>query len=311
MAAPSAAPPPIIQALDHVVIAVRDLDTAVSTYRTLLGRAPAWRAEAHGGGATVVSFALANLAVELMAPSGRGATAERLRAVLDAQGEGLASIAFAVADVERAHRRLARLGLDPEPIADGESVDAETGARRRWRRTRAATAATHGVRIFLVQQAALPPSRLLAAEPAAVAGLDHVVIRTPDPERATALYGARLALDMRLDRANPAWGARLLFFRCGDLIVEVAHDLKAGVGAGPDRLWGLSWRVPDAEAARARLRAAGLDASEVRPGRKPGTRVLTLRDGTCGVPTLLLEPSGPAPDATSPAPAPPRRDRRP
>lgn len=296
MAPAPAVSPPIIHALDHVVVAVRDLEAAVTAYRTLLGRSPAWRAEAHGGGATVVTFAVANTAVELMAPSGAGAVAERLGAVLDAQGEGLVSIALATDDVARAQRRLGRLGLDPEPVADGESVDAETGARRRWRRTRAATAATHGVRIFLMQQAALPPSRLLGPEPAAVAGLDHVVIRTPDPERATALYGARLGLDMRLDRSNPAWGARLLFFRCGDLIVEVAHDLKAGVGDGPDRLWGLSWRVPDAEAARTRLRAAGLDVSEVRAGRKPGTRVLTLRDGTCGVPTLLLERSGPARD---------------
>jgi catechol 2,3-dioxygenase-like lactoylglutathione lyase family enzyme len=289
MAVPAEPSPPIIHALDHVVIAVRDLDAAVTAYQTVLGRAPSWRAEAHGGGATVAAFALANVAVELMAPSGRGATAERLNTVLDAQGEGLVSLAFATGDVERAHRRLARLGLDPEPIAEGLSVDGETGARRPWRRTRAATARTHGVRIFLMQQSALPPAPLIAPEPATVTGLDHVVIRTPDPERATALYGARLGLDMRLDRSNQAWGVRLLFFRCGDLIVEVAHDLKVGVGDGPDRLWGLSWRVPDALAARARLQAVGLDVSEARPGRKPGTRVLTLRDGTCGVPTLLLE----------------------
>lgn len=291
----TAAAPPILHGLDHVVVAVRDLDAAVATYRTLLGRTPAWRAEAHGGGATIASFALANVAVELMAPSGRGAAADRLTAVLDAQGEGLASLAFATGDIDRAHRRLARLGLEPEPIAEGVSVEAATGARRAWRRTRAATARTHGVRLFVLQQAPLPPSSLLAPEPAAVTGLDHVVIRTPDPERATALYGARLALDMRLDRSNPAWGARLLFFRCGDLIVEVAHDLNAGVSAGPDRLWGLSWRVPDAQATRARLAAAGLDVSEVRAGRKPGTRVLTLRDGSCGVPTLLLERSPAAP----------------
>ena len=291
MTTPATSSPPIIRALDHVVIAVRSLDAAVATYHTLLGRAPIWRAEAHGGGATVVTFALANVAVELMAPSGDGETAARLRAVLDAQGDGLASLAFATDDLARAHRRLARLGLEPEPIADGESVDAATGRRRRFRRTRAATARTHGVRIFLLDQPPLPLSPANVAEPAAVAGLDHVVIRTPDPERATALYGARLGLDMRLDRANPAWGARLLFFRCGDLIIEVAHDLAAGLGSGPDRLWGLSWRVPDAAAARARLKSAGLDVSEVRPGRKPGTHVLTLRDGTCGVPTLLLQPS--------------------
>ena len=31
--------------------------------------------------------------------------------------------------------------------------------------------------------------------------------------------------------------------------------------------------------------------SEVRTGRKPGTRVMTVRSGTCGVPTLLVQPS--------------------
>ena len=96
---------------------------------------------------------------------------------------------------------------------------------------------------------------------------------------------------MRLDRSNPAWGSRLMFFRCGDLIVEIAHDLKAGVSSGPDRLWGLSWRVPDALAAYDRLRAAGFDLTDLRPGRKPGTHVFTVRDGTCGVPTLMLQPS--------------------
>jgi catechol 2,3-dioxygenase-like lactoylglutathione lyase family enzyme len=282
----------MINGLDHVVVAVRDLGAGVGAYEALLGRAPSWRAEAQGGGAEVATFGLANVAVELIAPAGEGPMAARLRAVLDAQGEGLASIAFAVDDVERAHRRLARVGLDPEPIADGESVDGRSGARRRWRRTRASATATHGVRIFLIQPDAPPPSPLLAPAPAAVTGLDHVVIRTPDPERAAALYGARLGLDLRLDRSNPAWGARLMFFRCGDLIVEVAHDLRVGVSSGPDRLWGLSWRVPDAGAARDRLHAAGLDVSALRPGRKPGTRVFTVRDRTCGVPTLVLEPSG-------------------
>ena len=35
--------------------------------------------------------------------------------------------------------------------------------------------------------------------------------------------------------------------------------------------------------------AAGIDASEARSGRKPGTRVMTVRSGTCGIQTLLLE----------------------
>src|ERR1700741_3663129 len=104
-----AATPPILPALDHLVVAVPDLGAAVAAYRALLGRAPAWRADAHGGGATVVTFALANVAVELMAPPGMGPTPGRLTAVLDAQGEGLSSLAFATTDIERAHRCLARL----------------------------------------------------------------------------------------------------------------------------------------------------------------------------------------------------------
>jgi len=42
---------------------------------------------------------------------------------------------------------------------------------------------------------------------------------------------------------------------------------------------------------RARLDASGFDVSEVRDGRKPGTRVFSVRGGTCGVPTLILQPA--------------------
>jgi hypothetical protein len=37
--------------------------------------------------------------------------------------------------------------------------------------------------------------------------------------------------------------------------------------------------------------AGGLDVSEVRTGRRPGTRVMTVKSGTSGVPTLLIEKS--------------------
>ena len=54
---------------------------------------------------------------------------------------------------------------------------------------------------------------------------------------------------------------------------------------------GMCWRVADIDATHARLAGAGVDVSEVRTGRKPGTRVMTVRNGTCGVPTLLVQPS--------------------
>src|ERR1700691_5621500 len=80
--------------------------------------------------------------------------------------------------------------------------------------------------------------RTLSAPSAAasITALDHVVISTGDPERAAALYGARLGLDMALDRSHPDWG-RLMFFRCGDLIVEVVHRPGKDAAKVHDRLW--------------------------------------------------------------------------
>jgi hypothetical protein len=84
---------------------------------------------------------------------------------------------------------------------------------------------------------------------------------------------------------------RLMFFRCGDLIVEIAHPLGGAPASAEDRLMGLSWRVADAEAARARLAAGGVEVSAVRAGRKPGTKIFTVKNRSAGVPTLMIEPA--------------------
>ena len=275
----------MITGLDHVVILVRDIAAGEAAYKTLFARTPAWRNS--GDGADRVLFTLDNMTLELMAPSGEAGNAERIRAVMAEQGEGLASICFRTNDIAKMHRRLDRLTLRPEPIAEAESRDTTSGATLSWKRTRAATDTTRGVRLFFLELAKERPLSVRTS-PASVTAMDHVVVATADPERAAALYGARLGLDMALDRSHPDWG-QLMFFRCGDLIVEVVHRPGKDTDAARDRLWGLSWRVADADATRARLASEGLDVSDVRTGRKPGTRVLTVRSGTCGIPTLLVE----------------------
>ena len=277
----------MITGLDHVVILVRDIAAGEAAYKTLFARTPAWRNS--GDGADRVLFTLDNMTLELMAPSGEAGNAERIRAVMAEQGEGLASICFRTNDIAKMHRRLDRLTLRPEPIAEAESRDTTSGATLSWKRTRAATDTTRGVRLFFLELAKERPLSVRTS-PASVTAMDHVVVAAADPERAAALYGARLGLDMALDRSHPDWG-QLMFFRCGDLIVEVVQrpGKDAAADTAHDKLWGLSWRVADIEATRARLTAAGVDVSDVRNGRKPGTRVLTVRNGTCGIPTLLVE----------------------
>ena len=277
----------MISGLDHVVVLTSDIAAAATAYETLFARAPAWRNS--GDGADRVLFTLDNTTLELMAPDGSGEAADRVRSALVTQGEGLASLCFRTPDIAKLHRRLDRLTLRPEPVAEVESRDDASGATLSWKRTRAATETTRGVRMFFLERDQERPLSVRTT-PGSITAMDHVVVSTADPERAAALYGAGLGLDMALDRSHPDWG-RLMFFRCGDLIVEVTHKPGKASPDTPDRLRGICWRVSDIEATHARLLAAGVDVSEIRTGRKPGTKVMTLRNGTCSVPTLLVQTS--------------------
>ena len=183
---------------------------------------------------------------------------------------GLHSMSFATGDVAKAATLLERRAVKAECDGDTLTLDA------------------NGVAIEVAAAAGEAPSPFTDDEAGCVSALDHVVVRTPNPERAIAFYAGRLGLDLRLDRSNPEWGARLLFFRCGNLVVEIAHDLKKGVSDAPDHLWGLSWRVPDIARANARLKATGLEVSEARTGRRPGSQVFTVKNGTDGVPTIFI-----------------------
>ncbi|UGV25922.1 glyoxalase [Rhodopseudomonas boonkerdii] len=275
----------MITGLDHVVILLNDLEAGIAAYQTLFSRKPAWRSTSEG--AELAIFTLANMSVELLAPQGDGTAANRIRAVLPESGASLASICFATNDIAKMHRRLDRVALKPDPIAEVESRDRDTGATLSWKRTRAATDHTRGVRQFFLELNGERPASASTSE-TPVIGLDHIVVATQDPERAAALYGARLGLDLALDRSNPDWG-HLMFFRCGDLIVELVKRPHDQGDIHRDVLWGMTWRVTDIDATRERLLAAHVTVSEVRSGRKPGTRVASLRDGTLGIPTLLIE----------------------
>jgi len=54
----------VIEALNHVAIAVKDLDRAVSQFGTLFGRRADWREEA--AGARHAWFQLSNMALDIV-----------------------------------------------------------------------------------------------------------------------------------------------------------------------------------------------------------------------------------------------------
>jgi len=285
----------MLTALDHFVVAVRDLPTATRSYARLLGRAATWRGEHPVLGTENALFRLENTYLELLAPAeGAG---QWLREHLDAQGEGVYALAFATPDAEAFRARAEAHGLRPSAVQPGLGRDSDSGAFRKWRNVLLDRAATHGARLFAIEH--LSPPDLLPLSPptdenaaATVSSVDHVVVHTADAERAKALYGDALGLRLGLDRSFPQWGSRMLFFRVGHLTVEVVSRLGEGaVSDGPDRFDGVAYRVADAEAAHARLSAEGFDLTPCKPGRKAGTFVFTVRAGTHGVATLILQPS--------------------
>ena len=84
----------------------------------------------------------------------------------------------------------------------------------------------------------------------------------------------------------PEWGGTQLFFRTSSISIEIIASEKA---PEQDELWGLALKTNDIEATHERLVSSGIAVSEIRDGRKAGTRVCTAKSHTLGVPTLLIE----------------------
>lgn len=260
----------MITSVSHITLAADDPERAATDYQFLLGQTAQRLTDS---GRPMFRFQLRNIAFEIVVAAGQKA--------------GLQRLAFAVDDMAATTRRFSRRGIGCEPVLTEQWTD-ETGGSLVRTITQLAPTSTHGVPISLVEEMlqsarpAITPSR-----PGSI-GIDHVVIVSGNPERSVALYGGRLGLDFALDRTAPEWGTRLLFFLCGGVRIEISHSLAKGISDDPDLLSGLAWLVDDATLARRRLSGSGVQTSEVRKGRRPGSQVLTVRSHTCGVPTLFL-----------------------
>ena len=295
---------PMLTQIDHLVIATDDLEAAQAQCVALLGRSPSWSGDHPASGARNVIFRLANTCVELRAPGGERQGAEELSAHLEAEGPGLFALALATEDAQAALTTMRERGLSPGEPADALAHDDPSGAFRRSRNIWLPAKDTRGIRLFVVEHLSEPellPLALPVGETdAVVERVDHVVLMTREPDRAVAFYGEQLGIRLALDRTFEKRGLRLLFFRLGGTTLEISAPVgeRAELGASEtaadnDALWGVAYSVADAEAARARMLAAGLKASEVREGHKPGTRVFTVKENPLGVPTLVIEPATP------------------
>jgi methylmalonyl-CoA epimerase len=283
--------------LDHLVIAVRDLEGATHDYTALLGRGPSWRGVHPTYGTRNTLFRIDNTYIELLSlgkgKSGRwgGELAKFL-----ARGEGLYALALGTQQIDADVRLLRARQLSVQDPADGDGVDDMSGNKRTWRNAMVPLNATNGVRMFFIEHRsppdALPMAPIVSEAGAHVSRMDHAVVLSPDLESAKRYWGDVLGARLALDRTFPERNTRILFFRLGDVTVELsggAQQTEEGMGK-PDRLWGVAWGVENLAATVVRLRELGIDVSDPRNGAKPGTLVATVKGAhTHGVATLLIE----------------------
>jgi methylmalonyl-CoA epimerase len=106
----------MFKGVDHVVVAVKDLDASVGRYETIYGTEVSDRSEAPQAGMKMAFFRFADSYVELVSNLGNeGPIAKRL----EERGEGVHLIAMKVDDLEQAVASLREKGVrlvgDPGP----------------------------------------------------------------------------------------------------------------------------------------------------------------------------------------------------
>ena len=276
----------MITGLDHIVLICRDFDRTYQDYVRVFGRKP--ERENRDDNFRTAVFECENTALEILAPAENSPAADRINQLLGGKAGKLTSLAFTASDIDDARHVLERRGLKPSDISEQKSADIQTNQAQIWRSFRCEDEACAGVKTFILRRENSSQHGTRIAE-AGVTSLDHVVINTPNPDRAAAHYGARLGLRLALDRTIEAFHTRFLFFRVGGLTLEIIHRLdQSHEITGPDKILGLTWAVRDLPAEHARLSALKVDVSPIRTGRKPGSNVFTVRGGCADIPTLFI-----------------------
>ena len=291
--------------LDHVLIAVEDLDAATRTYEDLLGLPAAVRSEHPTYGTRNALFIFERGPyLELLGRQPDGAQTERvaeLTRFLREHGAGLYGLALAPEDIDGAVERIRADGFDIADAARGTGVSPD-GRVREWRNTRLPAAAMHSSFGLLIEhlgwdwRSDLRKPPLPGREGSAVRRIDHVVFAVPDVDAASAVWERRFGVPREELIPMPSAGALIAVHRLDGPTVELVAptDPQGRIGRmlaeRGERLIGLSVEVPDLDAAVAAVRAGGADVTDPETGILPRTRIARISPASAvRVPLQFLE----------------------
>ena len=277
----------MIERIDHLIVAVKDLEAAEDNYKKIFGHDPVWRGAHESLGTKNSIFNFNNLYFELLAANGKGAGASLVNSSIEENGEGLAGLVFGSDNIETTKQQLSSKGYELSGLALGEGFDEDAGKKRTWQSLFLPNDITRGLFSFAIEHKTGKLDLLDRFTSDCVHKLDHVVINTNDAEGFIRVYEKDLGIRLALDQTVEKWGGRMLFFRLNQTTIEVIA--RPDEGLSKDSLWGLAWDVEDLEATHTRLTKLGIEASDVKEGRKPNTLVSTIKSNTCNIPTLFIQ----------------------
>ena len=279
----------MINSLDHLIIAVKDLDEAEKDYTKIFGMPPVWRGEHKELGTINSIFNFENTYFELLASNGDGLGAALVDNAIDQDGEGLTGIVLGTNNLKEAHASIGSAGYVVGDISDGEGSNLGNQAIRRWQNLFLPPELTRGLFSFIIQhtEGELPTSNYQAS---CINKLDHVVINTNDADGFINVYQDVFKIRLALDKFIEHWKKRMLFFRLNKTTIEVIENKDEE--PANDKLWGLAWEVKNIEDAYQRLIKEGVNITPVQKGIKENTLVATIKSHTHNVPTLLIEHLG-------------------
>ena len=278
----------MIKSIDHILIAVKNLEESSLQYEKVLGLKPTWRGKHPSLGTENILFPLENLYLELIAGTSEGFLADQVNDHIKENGESIFGIALEVENIEEVFQSKEYSNFQNIKITSGEGINIDSGAKREWINIMLPKESTRGVFTLLIEHTSGILPKYESFENDQVERLDHIVINSNDPDGLIELYrdtyGIRLALDQYVEK----WGGRMLFFRTNQTTIE-AIGINNDADKPIDKAWGLAWTTKDIKKMHARLVSEGVEISDVKDGRKPKTLVATIKSHTCNVPTLLIE----------------------
>ena len=277
----------MISSLDHIILAVEDLQDAEKNYKNILGIEPSWRGLHKELGSANVIFNFKNTYLELLSAEGEGVGADLVNESIKKNGEGLAGIVLNTKDISKASKKLKDLGFLVGDVLTGEGKNKDTNDIRNWKYLFLPQELTRNLFLFLIEhtKGILPQDEKFPS--GSINKLDHVVINTNDADGFINIYQDIFNIRLALDRIIEHWKSRMLFFRVNKTTIEVIE--KKDDKDPNDSLWGLAWEVESIKDAHERLVSKGVEVTEIKKGLKENTLVATIKSHTHNVPTLLIE----------------------